>query len=146
MIIPRKTNYKLVKRQRVRAAVHLHYWRKSYLGLHKTLGIFVKGIDIETGKYNWNDLATVGYGCIDRGVVVNMSDSKAYFLPKDGQLASHDSVTPFETMEILHIAGRCDFCGQCTDWPDDYCVSCKEEGFDKLHKKKKELEKDHLHV
>jgi len=94
MKIPRKTNHKLVRRQKIRAAVNLHHWRKSFVGLHKTLGIFVKGIDIETGKYSWKDLTTVGYGCINPGVVVDMSDSKTYFLQNDGKLAFHDSSAP----------------------------------------------------
>jgi len=50
------------------------------------------------------------------------------------------------SIEIIHIAGCCIFCGQCTDWPNDYCVSCKEEGFDEEDKKQKELEKDRLHA
>lgn len=74
MKIPRKTNYKLVKRQRIRAAVHLHHWRKSYVGLHKHTGMFVKGIEMESGKYDWKDLFTVGYGQMRKGLVTIFSD------------------------------------------------------------------------
>lgn len=70
MKIPRKTNYKLVKRQRIRAAVTLRSWRRSYVGLHKTLRIFVQGKDLESGKYSWEDLQTVGYGMLEKGVVI----------------------------------------------------------------------------
>jgi len=94
MKIPRKTKYKIVNRKKLRTAVHKHGWLKSYVGLHKALGIFVKGIDIETGKYDWSDLQTVGYGCINKGAVIEISNNKAYYLGKDPLGAFNDSKQP----------------------------------------------------
>lgn len=69
MIIPRKTKYKVVKRQRIRAAVELRHYRKSPMGFAKD-GSVVFGRDIEIGKYNYYDIQVTGM--IDQVLTTNL--------------------------------------------------------------------------